>query len=101
MNGAPVGDRFRVNSVTKDLQSESAVSGLDNGNFVVTWSSIDEDTDGSGIIGRRFDASGAPIGGDFIVNTGKLEKATDEALTSVIGAFKERFVKENADAVAA
>src|SRR5947208_638477 len=36
-----------------------------------------------------------------IVNTGKLEKATDEALTSVIGAFKERFVKENAEAVAA
>jgi F-type H+-transporting ATPase subunit alpha len=36
-----------------------------------------------------------------IVNTGKLEKATDEALTSVIAAFKDRFVKENADAVAA
>jgi F-type H+-transporting ATPase subunit alpha len=36
-----------------------------------------------------------------IVNTGKLEKATDEALTSVIAAFKDRFAKENADAVAA
>src|SRR6476620_7501764 len=36
-----------------------------------------------------------------IVNTGKLEKATDEALMSAIGAFKERFVKENADAAAA
>jgi F-type H+/Na+-transporting ATPase subunit alpha len=36
-----------------------------------------------------------------IVNTGKLEKATEEALSSTIGAFKERFVRENADAVAA
>jgi F-type H+/Na+-transporting ATPase subunit alpha len=36
-----------------------------------------------------------------IVNTGKLEKATEEALSATIGAFKERFVKENADAVAA
>jgi F-type H+-transporting ATPase subunit alpha len=36
-----------------------------------------------------------------IVNTGKLEKVADEALTSVIAAFKDRFVKENADAVAA
>jgi F-type H+-transporting ATPase subunit alpha len=36
-----------------------------------------------------------------IVNTGKLEKATDEALASIIAAFKDRFVKENADAVAA
>jgi F-type H+-transporting ATPase subunit alpha len=36
-----------------------------------------------------------------IVNTGKLEKATDEALTSAINGFKETFVKENANAVAA
>ncbi|MDQ6891630.1 MAG: F0F1 ATP synthase subunit alpha [Acidobacteriota bacterium] len=36
-----------------------------------------------------------------IVNTGKLEKATDEALTAAIGAFKETFLKENANAVAA
>ena len=36
-----------------------------------------------------------------IVNTGKLEKATEEALSAAIAAFKERFVRENADAVAA
>jgi F-type H+-transporting ATPase subunit alpha len=36
-----------------------------------------------------------------IVATGKLEKATDEALAAAIQGFKERFVKENADAVAA
>src|SRR5512147_3103214 len=36
-----------------------------------------------------------------IVNTGKLEKATEEALSAAISACKERFVRENADAVAA
>jgi F-type H+-transporting ATPase subunit alpha len=36
-----------------------------------------------------------------IVNTGKLEKATEEALASAIGGFKERFLRENADSVAA
>ncbi|HEX9689205.1 MAG TPA: F0F1 ATP synthase subunit alpha [Thermoanaerobaculia bacterium] len=36
-----------------------------------------------------------------IINTGKLEKATEEALSAAIRAFKERFVRENADAVAA
>jgi F-type H+-transporting ATPase subunit alpha len=36
-----------------------------------------------------------------IVNTGKLEKATQEALAAAIGTFKERFLRENADAVAA
>src|SRR5687767_10781265 len=36
-----------------------------------------------------------------IVNTGKLEKDTAEALASAIGGFKERFTRENADSVAA
>jgi F-type H+/Na+-transporting ATPase subunit alpha len=36
-----------------------------------------------------------------IVSTGKLEKATEEALAAAIDAFKERFVKENAGAAAA
>ncbi len=36
-----------------------------------------------------------------IVHTGKLEKVTEEALASAIQQFKERFVKENANAVAA
>jgi F-type H+/Na+-transporting ATPase subunit alpha len=36
-----------------------------------------------------------------IVSTGKLEKASEEALAAAIQAFKDRFVKENTDAVAA
>jgi len=36
-----------------------------------------------------------------IINTGKLEKATDEALAAAIGEFKNRFLRENADAAAA
>ena len=36
-----------------------------------------------------------------IVATGKLEKATEEALSAAITAFKQRFVKENAGAAAA
>ena len=36
-----------------------------------------------------------------IVSTGKLEKATEESLATAIREFKERFVKENAAAVAA
>jgi F-type H+-transporting ATPase subunit alpha len=36
-----------------------------------------------------------------IVNTGKLEKTTQEALASAIGAFKDRFTRENAGSVAA
>src|SRR5512134_715118 len=35
-----------------------------------------------------------------IVNTGKLEKATEEALSAAISTFKERFIRENAWAAA-
>jgi hypothetical protein len=39
------------------------------GNFVVVW--VNDDRDGSyrGVFGRRFDATGAPLGADFQVNT--------------------------------
>jgi F-type H+/Na+-transporting ATPase subunit alpha len=36
-----------------------------------------------------------------ILSTGKLEKATEESLAAAIAEFKERFIKENANAVAA
>ncbi|HYV42976.1 MAG TPA: F0F1 ATP synthase subunit alpha, partial [Thermoanaerobaculia bacterium] len=36
-----------------------------------------------------------------IASTGKLEKASEEALGAAIKSFKDRFIKENADAVAA
>jgi len=36
-----------------------------------------------------------------IVSTGKLEKASEEALAAAIQTFKDRFVKDNTDAVAA
>ena len=36
-----------------------------------------------------------------IVGTGKLEKDTDEALGAAIKEFRERFVREHADAAAA
>ena len=36
-----------------------------------------------------------------IASTGKLEKASEEALGAAIKSFKDRFVKDNADAVAA
>ena len=39
------------------------------GNFVVVWQSGNGDADGDAIIGQRFDATGAKVGGEFTVNT--------------------------------
>ena len=39
------------------------------GDFVVEWSSKDQDGSNYGVFGQRYAASGAPLGGEFRVNT--------------------------------
>jgi hypothetical protein len=40
-----------------------------SGNFVVLWESDTQDGSGFGIFGQRYASSGAPLGGEFRVNT--------------------------------
>ena len=72
--GAPALGEFRVNLFTLRHQSRSSVAGLSNGDFVVTWTSDDQEpglggTTNEGVYARRYSASGARIGGEFLVNT--------------------------------
>ena len=71
-SGSKVGGEFLVNTQTYNSQAESVVTGLPNGGFVITW------TDYSGPLGdssltsikaQIFDASGAAVGSEFLVNT--------------------------------
>jgi cysteine-rich repeat protein len=64
--GAKVGNEFQVNTTTylgpsTDVASDAA------GNFVVVWNGVDGDY--TGVLGQRFDSTGATIGGEFQVNT--------------------------------
>ncbi len=69
-DGTPDGTEFRVNTYTSGYQESPDVAMDQNGNFVVVWQSY-PGQDGSyyGIYGRRFDATGIPLGGEFQVNT--------------------------------
>ena len=73
-SGTPLGPEFQVNTFTTGDQRTPALSLVPGGGFVVVWESgsyYDTDQDGSsvGIIGRRFDSSGAPLAGEFQANT--------------------------------
>jgi hypothetical protein len=70
-SGARLGSAFRVSSYVTDVhQAKPAVAFDGSGNFVVVWNSGSaRDGDGYGIFGRRFGNDGAPLGGDFRVNT--------------------------------
>jgi len=68
-SGAPLGPEFRVNTFTTGNQFYPSVGATSSGSFVVSWSSIGQDGAGYGIYGQRYDASGAPVGPEFRVNT--------------------------------
>ncbi len=71
-DGTPVGGEFLVNAVTTGSQGPSAITELAGGGFVIAWtdgSVLGGDTSGSGIKAQLFDASGAKVGGEFLVNT--------------------------------
>ena len=67
--GGPLGSEFRINSHTTGDQSSPAIALDAGGNFVVAWSSYNQDGSGSGVFGHRFDPGGSPLGADFQINS--------------------------------
>lgn len=68
-DGTRLGTEFQVNTHTQFDQSESDVAMDGTGRFVVTWESFAQDGAGRGVFAQEFDASGAPAGTEFRVNT--------------------------------
>ena len=64
--GNPLGSDFQVNSYTTNTQSTPAIAMAAGGSFMVVWEGVDPN--GRGIVGRRFDSAGSPLGADFQVN---------------------------------
>ena len=70
VSGQLLGPEFRVNSYTTSHQQFPAVAADAAGNFVVVWASQgQDDPDFAGVFGQRYDAAGAPLGGEFQVNS--------------------------------
>ena len=68
--GAPQGGEIQVNTTTADTQGGSSVAiDSSSGEFVVAWQSVGPDGSGYGICSQRFDASGAAVGAETLVNT--------------------------------
>jgi hypothetical protein len=65
----PAGGEFRANTYTTGDQDDTSVASDASGNFVVVWQSDGQDGSNRGIFARRYDASGAPRGPEFQVNT--------------------------------
>jgi hypothetical protein len=68
--GNRLGGEFLVNTYTFGSQAPAAVMVSPARDFLVTWSGWDGDL--NGVFAQRFDAAGAPIGGEFRINTNTL-----------------------------
>ena len=66
---APLGPEARVNTTTAGDQSNVEVAADADGDFVLVWQSDGQDGSGLGVYARRYAASGAALGGEFLVNT--------------------------------
>ncbi len=66
--GQPQGAEFRVNTYTTSDQAFPSISMDSDGDFVIAWQSYLQDGSEYGIYAQRFNASGAPAGGEFRVN---------------------------------
>ncbi len=69
--GAALSGDLQVNTYTSNYQTLPAISGDDDGNFVVAWNSFNQVDPNSfyDIFGQAFDSSGVPVGNEFQVNT--------------------------------
>lgn len=100
-SGNAVGSEITVPTTTANGQLYPSVAGLQNGGFVVTWTSDLQDgtgSDGFGIFGQLFNASGAAVGSEFAINT---TTALDQLQSSVTvlndGTFVVAWTSEQAE----
>ncbi|MGY4329402.1 VCBS repeat-containing protein [Bradyrhizobium sp. LB7.2] len=88
-SGARAGSAVQVNATVADGQFAPHVAVLAGGGFVVAWQSEGQDGNGLGIFGRRFDQTGAAVGGEFQINT---HTTNDQINASVAGLSTGGFV---------
>jgi hypothetical protein len=67
-SGIAQGSEFRVNTYTTGYQYWPSAAMDADGDFVITWSSLYQDGSSYGVYAQRYNAAGAPQGGEFRVN---------------------------------
>lgn len=85
----PVGAEFRVNSFITGDQGLPSVGPMNDGGFVVAWTSVGQNGD---IQGQRYDASGTPVGGEFRINTQATGNLINPGTVAVAGLVGGGFV---------
>ncbi|MHB1186315.1 PKD domain-containing protein, partial [Thiobacillus sp.] len=87
-SGVPIGPEFRINSTTSNNQADASVAALSSGGFVVTWTANgNQDGSSDGVYAQRYDANGAPQGGETLVNTITANQQYQSSVAAYTGGF--------------
>ena len=97
-DGTPLGSEFKVNTTTTDSQQSPAVTALNDGEFLVTWMSYNQDGSGWGVYGQRYAANGTLLGSEFKVNTWTSSDQYSPSITALSnGGFVATWMSANQD----
>jgi Ca2+-binding RTX toxin-like protein len=104
--GARVGEEFLVNTITARWQIEPTVTALSSGGFVVAWTdqsnSTADDFYNGDVRAQMYDASGAKVGGELLVNSITYAEQSSPAIAGLPGGgFIVTWTDRGNDAVAA
>ena len=83
VGGAVVGGEVRVSSAVASNQQSPTIAALADGGYVVSWMSHQQDGSGWGIYAQRYDADGAPLGGEVEVNSTTASDQTNPTITAL------------------
>ena len=78
--GTAVGNEFRVNGTAAGNQRDPVIAMTASGAFTIAWENRDQDGDGIGIFAQRYNAAGAPLGGEIQANLTTAENQFDPAI---------------------
>jgi hypothetical protein len=101
-NGNKIDGEFQINTYTNDFQWYGDIEIFEDGSFVVTWCSWEQDGSDGGVYLQRFDTDANEIGSEIAVNSStayyqwlpRLAQFPDNRFAVVWGSWKQDGSKE-------
>ncbi|MEZ5842231.1 MAG: hypothetical protein R3D27_00675 [Hyphomicrobiaceae bacterium] len=97
-DGLPLGGEFRISTTADGFEITPTAVQLKNGTIVIIWFANNSATDQLDIMGQLYTSAGAPIGGEFVVNTTTSSNQVEPSISALPdGGFMVLWTSEGQD----
>ncbi|RXJ82829.1 hypothetical protein, partial [Arcobacter cloacae] len=79
----PTTDERVINLTQNSNQDESSITHLEDGGYVVSWTSLNQDGSCDGVYLQRYDSNGNKVGSEQVVNTYYASNQNDSVITGL------------------